>query len=58
MFKDKEITKEKNTETEEFNEQHRKLVEDGDVEPIDKKIPKAEYEKKTKRWFGEKNRTL
>ena len=44
--------------TKKFNEQHKKLVEDGDVERIDENIPKPEYEKKTKRWFGEKNHKL
>lgn len=44
--------------TQEFNEQHKKLVEEGDVERIDENIPKSEYEKKTKRWFGEKNTKL
>lgn len=58
--KEKEKAKEKEIDpvTQEFNEQHKKLVEDGDVERIDETKPKSEYEKKTKRWFGEKNRKL
>ena len=58
MLEEKEIDNKKTMETKEFNDQHNKLVEDGDVERIDEKKPKAEYEKKTKRWFGEKNKTL
>ena len=44
--------------TQDFNEQNSKLVDDGDVERVDKSIPNQEYEKKTKRWFGEKNKML
>lgn len=58
MIKDKEVVKDNNKATQEFNEQLRMLVDIGDVEPIDKEIPKPEYEKKTKRWFGEKNKRL
>lgn len=54
----KESDKDTQSTTQEFNEQHKKLVEEGDVEQIDESIPKSEYEKKTKRWFGESNRKL
>ncbi len=64
MF-DKNYVKKKSKKTEnadlitqDFSEQHKKLVDDGDVERIDENIPKSEYEKKTKRWFGEKNQKL
>ena len=54
MSDDKEMEK----KTQEFNEKLKELVEYGDVERIDEKISKVEYEKKTKRWFGEKNKRI
>lgn len=54
----KEKSAETNSATQEFNAHHKELVQGGDVECIDESIPKSEYEKKTRRWFLEKNQKL